>query len=92
MDPIQIIVRPLITEKSTKQQDWVNAYAFEVHRSANKVQIKDAVEKLYNVKVAAVKTLNRKGKPRRTRTGQTHTKPWKKAMVQLADEQRIELF
>ena len=92
MDNTNVIIRPLITEKSTRQQHSRNAYTFEVHRDANKIQIKQAVEKIYSVKVTDVRTLNRKGKPRRTRTGMTKTGDWKRAVVVLAEDNRIELF
>lgn len=92
MDPINIIIKPLVTEKSTRLQHTRNAYAFEVAGDANKHQIKQAVEKLYNVKVAEVRTMNRKGKPRRTRTGVAHSSNWKRAVVVLAADSKIELF
>ncbi len=92
MDYVNIIIKPLVTEKSTHQQQTRNAYAFQVHAGANKPQIKQAVEKLYNVKVADVRTLTRKGKPRRTRTGMSKTSDWKRAIVVLAEDSRIELF
>ena len=92
MDHTQVIVRPLVTEKSTRLQHSQNTYAFEVHREANKHQIRDAVEKLYAVKVTDVRTMNRKGKPRRTRYRMTKTGEWKRAVVTLADDNRIELF
>ena len=92
MDHTQVIIRPLVTEKSTRLQHSQNTYAFEVHRLANKHQIKDAVEKLYSVKVSDVRTMNRKGKPRRTRYRMTTTGEWKRAVVTLAEDNRIELF
>ena len=92
MDHTQVIVRPLVTEKSTRLQHSQNTYAFEVHRTANKHQIKDAVEKLYSVKVSDVRTMNRKGKPRRSRYKMTTTSDWKKAVVVLEENSRIELF
>jgi large subunit ribosomal protein L23 len=92
MDHINVIIKPLVTEKSTHQQATRNAYAFEVHRDANKHQIKDAVEKLYDVKVVDVRTMNRKGKPRRSKTKMTTTSPWKRAVVVLDENSRIELF
>src|SRR5438874_1077553 len=67
MDNVNIIIRPLVTEKSTRQQETRNAYSFQVHQHANKQQIRDAVEKLYSVKVKDVRTMNRKGKPRRAK-------------------------
>jgi large subunit ribosomal protein L23 len=87
-----VIIKPLVTEKSTHQQTTQNAYAFEVASWANKPQIRQAVEKLYNVKVTDVRTMNRKGKPRRTRFGMTHTAHFKRAIVVLAEDSRIELF
>jgi large subunit ribosomal protein L23 len=92
MDNTQVIIRPLVTEKSTHQQATRNAYAFEVAAGANKIQIRQAVEHLYNVKVADVRTMNRKGKPRRARHRMTKTSDWKRAVVVLAEDSRIELF
>jgi large subunit ribosomal protein L23 len=92
MDYTNVIIKPLITEKSTHQQQSRNAYAFQVNQGANKHQIKSAVEKIYQVKVTDVRTLNRKGKPRRTRKGITHTGHWKRAIVVLDEGSRIELF
>jgi large subunit ribosomal protein L23 len=87
-----VIIKPLITEKSTHLQATRNAYAFKVATWANKPQIRHAVEKIYNVKVVDVRTMNRKGKPRRTRFGVNHTAHFKRAIVVLAEESRIELF
>jgi large subunit ribosomal protein L23 len=92
MEHTNVIIKPLVTEKSTHQQATRNAYAFQVNKDANKHQIKNAVEKLYNVKVADVRTMNRKGKPRRTRLRVTHTGEWKRAIVVLAENSKIELF
>ena len=74
-----IIIRPLVTEKGTYQSETLNAYAFQVAPTANKAQIKQAVEKIYNVKVVDVRTANRKGKPRRTGHKWGSTSHWKKA-------------
>ena len=92
MDNTNVIIRPLVTEKSTRQQELGNVYAFQVHQHANKQQIKQAVEKIYSVKVTDVRTLTRKGKPRRTKYGMTHTAHWKRALVVLDENSRIELF
>lgn len=92
MDITNVIIKPLVTEKSTHQQNTRNAYAFQVHVDANKPLIKLAVEKLYNVKVKDVRTINRKGKPRRTKMGFTTKSNWKRAIVVLQEESRIELF
>ena len=92
MDNNAVIIKPLVTEKSTHQQNTRNAYAFQVHAGANKQQIKQAVEKLYDVKVVDVRTMNRKGKPRRARHRMTTTSDWKRAVVVLEEDSRIELF
>ena len=92
MDNLNIIIKPLVTEKSTHQQATRNAYAFEVHAGANKHQIKDAVQALYNVKVVDVRTMTRKGKPRRSRNKMTKTSDWKRAVVVLDEDSRIDLF
>lgn len=92
MDHTEIIIKPLVTEKSTHQQAVRNAYTFKVHPDANKVQIKQAVEKLYDVKVTEVRTMNRKGKPRRSRHKMAKTSDWKRAIVVLEENSRIELF
>ena len=88
----EIIRKPLISEKSTFLANVRNAYRFEVDRKADKPQIKAAIEKLYNVKVLAVRTVNVEGKTRRTRTGFKKTSEWKKAIVQLHPDNKIDLF
>jgi large subunit ribosomal protein L23 len=92
MDNVNVIIKPLVTEKSTHQQATLNAYTFEVHPDANKAQIKTAVEQIYSVKVKEVRTLNRKGKPRRSRYRMTTTSDWKRAVVVLEENSRIDLF
>jgi len=92
MENVNVIIKPLVTEKSTHQQQTRNAYTFQVHATANKSEIKKAVEKLYEVKVRDVRTQNRKGKPRRSRTGYAKTSEWKRAIVVLDENSRIELF
>lgn len=92
MDQTSVIIKPLVTEKSTHQQATRNSYAFQVHIRANKHEIKHAIEQQYNVKVSDVRTMNRKGKPRRSRTKMTTTSDWKKAVVVLDENSRIELF
>lgn len=92
LHPMDVIVRPLITEKATRL-GGENKYAFEVRRQANKVQIKAAVEKAFDVRVAAVNVMIIKGKPRRTRSGRiTHRADWKKAVVTLGEGDKLELF
>ena len=92
MDKRNVIIKPLVTEKSTHQQQTRNAYAFQVTRHATKPQIKQAVEKLYEVKVVDVRTMNRKGKPRRAKYKMTTTSAWKRAVVVLDENSRIDLF
>jgi large subunit ribosomal protein L23 len=92
MDIHSVIVRPLVTEKGTRQSEKLNAYAFEVNPEAGKALIKQAVEKLYEVKVLEVRTANRKGKPRRVRAAKSATKHWKKAVCVLHPDHHIDLF
>ena len=92
LEPHQVIVKPLVTEKGMHRSTRCNAYAFEVNRLATKSDVKRAVEELFEVKVLKVHTQNRKGKPRRTKMRYGHTKDWKKAIVTLDAEHRIELF
>lgn len=87
-----LVVRPLVTEKGTYQSEKLNAYAFEVAPDANKTQIRQAIEKIYDVKVREVRTANRKGKPRRSRYGWGKTRRWKKAVVILHPDYHIDLF
>ena len=89
-----IVIRPLITEKGTHQAmaNSVNAYSFEVATHANKSQIKQAIQKIYNVKVESVRTANRKGKPRRSGRFMGKTRHWKKAVVKLHSDDHIDLF
>jgi large subunit ribosomal protein L23 len=92
MDNINVIIKPLVTEKTTHQQETRNVYAFQVAQHANKIQIRHAVEQLYKVKVLDVRTLNRKGKPRRSRFKMAKTSEWKRAIVTLDPNSRIELY
>jgi large subunit ribosomal protein L23 len=88
----EVIKAPLISEKSTFLANVKNAYTFEVDKSATKGQIKAAIEKLYDVKVLDVRTVNVPGKPRRTRSGEKTTGEWKKAIVKLHADHKIDLF
>ncbi len=92
MESTSIIIKPLITEKGTRLQETGNSYSFEVARGANKHQIKDAVEKIYDVKVSSVRTMNRKGKPRRAKARMTTTSAWKRAIVTLDEHSKIEVL
>ena len=92
LTPHQIILRPLVSEKGIHKATRNNRYAFEVHPIATKTEIKLAVEELFNVKVAAVATQNRSGKVRRSKFGLGVTKSWKKAIVKLGPEHKIDFF
>jgi len=90
--PHQIILRPLVTEKGTHQGSRYGAYTFMVNPIADKNQIKAAVEQLFNVRVEAVRTQNRKGKKARYRQKLGKQPNWKKAIVTLNAEDKIEFF
>ena len=92
LEPHQIILRPLVTEKGMHRSTRNNAYAFEVHRLATKADVRRAVHELFNVTVLRVHTQTRKGKPRRTRFRSGLTGTWKKAIVTLDKEHRIDFF
>ncbi len=91
-DPRQIIVRPIISEKTTARQAEDNQYAFEVVRDANKHEIKYSVEQLFNVHVRGVRTAQQRGKWRRRGKHIGKRPNWKKAMVKLAEGETIEVF
>jgi large subunit ribosomal protein L23 len=88
----EVIKAPVISEKTTFLANAKNAFTFEVDRKSSKDEIKAAIERLYNVKVVGVRTVNVAGKPRRTRTGYKTTGQWKKAVVQLHPDNKIDLF
>jgi large subunit ribosomal protein L23 len=92
MNDYNVIVRPLVTEQGMHFANTKGAYSFEVHKKANKIQIKQAIEKVYGVKVDKVRTANRLGKPRRRGRSMGMTKSWKKAVVYLHGEDHIDLF
>lgn len=90
-DPREVIIRPIITEHSYDQMEN-NVYTFEVAKDANKVEIRQAVEKIFSVDVVKVNTLTVKSKPKRVRYQLGETRTWKKAMVTVAEGQTIEIF
>jgi large subunit ribosomal protein L23 len=103
LDPTYILKRPIITEKSTDMSSGlikkgaragepINRYSFEVDKRARKEQIRAAVEQVYGVRVTRVATQIRKGKHFRTRFGPAKKPDWKKAIVQLHPDDRIDLF
>lgn len=89
--PYQVVLRPLVTEKGVHRSN-MRQYAFEVHPLANKETVREAVQELFKVTVLKVRTQNRKGKSRRYRYHQGQTKDWKKAIVTLGEDQRIDFF
>jgi len=88
----KVLKRPLITEKSTVQKEMHNKLFFEVHRLANKIEIKKAVEQIFKVDVLAVRTVNVKGKTKRVGRFWTKESDWKKAVVTIKPGQRVEFF
>lgn len=91
MHSTHIVKRPLISEKTTDMTEF-NQYAFEVDMRANKLQIRRAIEELYNVRVRKVATIRRKGKVRRFRYGYVRTPNIKRAIVTIHPDDTIELF
>lgn len=92
-DPYRIILRPVITEKSTWLKDMNREICFEVDPRANKIEIKKAVEQLFKVKIERVRVQNKKGKMRRVGRNEGRKKDWKKAYVKLKEgEKMIEYF
>lgn len=90
-DPRQVIIRPIISERS---YDLINdnRYTFEVAKTANKIEIRDAVESIFDVHVLSVNTMSVKGKPKRVRYAKGYTRSWKKAIVTLVEGETIEAF
>lgn len=91
MDPYQVIKRPLHSEKAVEDRGRRNAYHFEVDIKANKIEIKNAIEKLFNVKVRNVRTMVVSGKKRRARVKIVRTPEWKKSIVTLHEGNTIDL-
>src|SRR3954469_19677197 len=89
-DPRDVLVKPVISEKSYALLDE-NKYTFIVDPRANKTQIRQAVEAVFSVKVLGVNTINRQGKRKRTRTGYGKRKDTKRAIVTLAEGERIDI-
>lgn len=90
-DPRSIVIRPIISEHSYDVMDN-NVYTFEVAKDANKIEIKNAIQQIFNVTVKKVNTLNVKPKPKRLRYKSGYTRSWKKAMVTLEEGDSIEIF
>lgn len=87
-----VLIRPLVTEKSTRLMNETNSYTFQVAPDATKTQIRQAVEQIFNVRVLDVRTMWVRGKQRRMGRFQGRRPDWKKAVVKLAPGQRIPIF
>ncbi len=92
LEPHQVILRTLVTEKGMHKATRYNQYAFEVNKLATKEDVRKAVEELFDVKVVKVRTQNRRGKPRRFKFKYGSTKSWKRALVTLSSEHSIDFF
>jgi large subunit ribosomal protein L23 len=90
--PYQVVIRPLITEKGTHLTTRTNSYTFMVNPIANKTEIKAAVEELFNVRVERVNTMTRQGKETRFRQHLGKTPDWKKAIVTVHEDDRIDFI
>ncbi|MCD4828792.1 MAG: 50S ribosomal protein L23 [Candidatus Cloacimonetes bacterium] len=90
--PREIIIAPLVTEKTTALNTKQNSYCFQVSMNANKIEIKHAIEKIFSVKVEAVNTIRQRGKPRRVRRELGKRPDWKKAIVTLGQGETIPDF
>lgn len=91
-EPRSIVRKALITEKGTTLRELRNQYHFEVARDANKIEIKHAVESIFGVKVKDVRTMQMRGKVKRQARSLGRRRDWKKAIVTLGPDQKIELF
>jgi large subunit ribosomal protein L23 len=94
MNPYEIVIRPIDTEKTRYQISELGQYSFEVHPGANKIEVKEAIEAIYEVEVAAVNTMimPAKASGRRGRRRIVRRSPWKKAVVTMAEGQRLDVF
>jgi large subunit ribosomal protein L23 len=91
-DLSQVLIRPVVTEKTTDISEQTNKYVFEVALAANKHEIHQAVEKFFGVKVLDVRTMRMHGKPKRMGRFAGHRPDWKKAIVTLQTDDKIDLF
>lgn len=91
-DPRQVLIRPVVTERSTQIGEDFGAYTFIVATDANKIQIRQAVEALFNVRVAGVRTANYRGKWRRVGRSLGRRPAYKKAIVKLMEGERIDVY
>jgi len=91
-DPRTIILEPIVTEKTTSKREGLNEVTFKVSRDANKIEIRSAVEELFDVVVADVRTMSVEGKLKRLGRFEGRRSSWKKAIVKLKEGQSIEFF
>ena len=91
-DAREVVIRPLVTERSTELGEDQNAYTFVVSKDANKIEIRHAIERLFSVKVAAVRTMNYRGKWRRVGRSLGRRPGFKKAVVRLAEGEKIDVY
>lgn len=91
MKPEEVLSEPIVTEKSVLQQEENNEFTFAVNPEANKIEIRKAVEKQFDVEVDDVRTMNVRGKSRRVRWNEGMTPDWKKAIVSLPEGEHIEV-
>ncbi len=92
MNIYEVIKRPLVTEKTTLEKDAKNIIAFEIDNCANKIEVKEAVEKIFNVEVVDVKTINIAGKKKRIGKNVGKRANWKKAYVTLKEGSKVDFF
>ena len=91
-DPRQVILRPVVTERSTTLAEDSGKYTFIVTKSANKIEIKNAIQSLFDVKVRDVRTANFRGKQRRVGRSEGHKAAFTKAIVTLVEGERIDMY
>jgi large subunit ribosomal protein L23 len=91
-DPRAVVRKAIITEKGTVLREKINQYQFQVAADANKIEIKGAIEKIFSVKVDTVRTQQVRGKTKRVGRFAGRRRDWKKAIVTLKPDQKIELF
>ncbi len=92
MNQYDVILRPIVTEKSSLMKEEGNQYVFEVASAANKIEIADAVERLFKVKVLSVKVMNMEGKKRKLGRFSGKRPDWRKAIVKLSPKDKISFF
>ncbi len=91
-DPRSVILRPVVTERSTLLQDEMRTYTFVVAKDANKLEVRNAVQSLFNVRVESVRTANYQGKWKRVGRSVGRKSAWKKAVVRLAEGDSIDVY